>query len=83
MEIFIIRASNPLDMEGSADVVACFLDKSIADEAAEKLNAEQEAECRKVWKDRWRSFAIEYEVEARPVQTSVDDVVSTHSNFRD
>lgn len=83
MEIYIIRASNPLDMEGSADVVACFLDENIANEAAAKLNAEQEAGCRKVWKDRWRSFAIDYEVEARPVQTSADDVVSAHSNFRD
>jgi hypothetical protein len=83
MEIYIIRASNPLDMEGSADVVACFLDKNVADEAAGKLKAEQEAGCRKVWKDRWRSFAIDYEVEAHPVQTSADDVVSAHSNFSD
>ena len=82
-EIYIIRASNPLDMEGSPDVVSCFLDKDIAEEAAAKLNAEQEAGCRKVWKDRWRSFAIEYEVEAHPVQTSADEVVSAHSNFRE
>lgn len=83
MEIFIIRAENPLDMEGSADVVACFLDENIANEAVAKLNAEQEAGCRKVWKDRWRSFAIHYEVEAHPIQTSADEVVSSHSNFRD
>lgn len=76
MEIYIIRASNPLDMEGSADVAAVFVDKDVAEETAEKLNAAQEAECRKVWKDRWRSFAIEYRVEAHPVQTSADEAIT-------
>lgn len=72
MEIYIIRAENPLDMEGSPDVAAVFFDKDVAEEVAEKLNAEQEEENRKVWKDRWRSFSIRYEVQAHPVQTSVE-----------
>lgn len=76
MEIYIIRASNPLDMEGSADVAAVFVDKDVAEETAEKLNEAQEAECRKVWKDRWRSFAIDYEVQSHQVQTNADEAVA-------
>lgn len=76
MEIYIIRASNPLDMEGSPDVAAVFMDKDVAEETADKLNAEQEEVNRKDWKDRWRSFAIEYRVEAHPVQTSADEAVT-------
>ena len=76
MEIYIIRASNPLDMEGSPDVAAVFIDEELAEEAAELLNKEQEAECRRTWKDRWRSFAIRYETEAHPVQTSLESVVA-------
>lgn len=78
MEIYIIRAANPLDMEGSAAVAAVFADKELAGEAAEKLNEQQEIECRKVWKDRWRSFAIDYEVETHRVQTDIDKVLAYH-----
>lgn len=79
MEIYIIRAENPLDMEGSPDVTAVFLDKDVAEETAEKLNKEEEVENRKLRPERWRSFAIRYEVEAHPVQTSVDGA-STYLN---
>ena len=79
MEIYIIRAANPLDMEGSAAVAAVFADKALAAEAAEKLNEQQETECRKVWKDRWRSFAIEYEVETHRVQTDIERVLAYHT----
>jgi hypothetical protein len=72
MEIYIIRAENPLDMEGSPDVATVFFDKSLAEDTAELLNKAQEEECRKVWKDRWRSFAISYAVQAHPVQISVE-----------
>jgi hypothetical protein len=76
MEIFIMRASNPLDMEGSADVALVFLDKDVAEETAEKLNAAEEVKCRVSWKDRWRSFAIEYAVESHLVQTNADEAVA-------
>lgn len=78
MNIFIIRAENPLDMEGSADVAAVFLDENLAQETATALNAQAEAETRKVYKDRWRSMAIEYRVEAHPVRTDVAQVLAYH-----
>lgn len=80
MDIYIIRVSNPLDMEGSADVAAVFLDRGLADEAAAKLNAQREVECRKVYKDSWRSFAHEYTVQTHRVQTDVDKVVAAHKD---
>lgn len=63
-------------MEGSADVALVFVDKDVAEETAERLNAAQEVECRTTWKDRWRRFAIEHEVEAHPVQTNADEAVA-------
>jgi hypothetical protein len=83
MEIYIIRVENPLDMEGSADVAAVFIDKAVADEAAEKLNAQQEVECRKVYKDSWRSFALNYTVQTHRVWTSANAVVSAQSNYHE
>lgn len=80
MNIFIIRAENPLDMEGSADVAAVFLDENLAQETAAALNAQAETENRKVYKDRWRSMAIEYRVEAHPVRTDVAQVLAYHKN---
>lgn len=80
MDIYIIRAENPLDMEGSADVAAVFLDKALADEAATELNAQAERENRKVYKERWRSIAINYRVETHRVQTDVSQVVAHHKD---
>lgn len=80
MNIFIIRAENPLDMEGSADVAAVFVDENLAQEAAAALNAQAEAENRKVYKDRWRSFAIDYTVQTHPVRTDVAQVLAYHKN---
>jgi hypothetical protein len=80
MNIYIIRAENPLDMEGSADVAAVFLDENLAQEAATALNAQAETENRKVYKDSWRSFAHHYEVQAHPVRTDVAQVLAYHKN---
>lgn len=80
MDIYIIRAANPLDMEGSADVAAVFLDKALADEAASELNAQAERENRKVYKDQWRSYAIDYTVQTHRAQTDVDQVVANHKD---
>jgi hypothetical protein len=78
MEIYIIRASNPLDMEGSPDVAAVFIDYALANETSTKLNAQQELHYRKLYKDRWRSFAIEYTVETHPIQNDVDKALAYH-----
>lgn len=80
MEIYIIRAENPLDMEGSADVAAVFLDENLAQEAATALNTQAETENRKVYGDRWRSMATEYRVEAHPVRTDVAQVLAYHKD---
>lgn len=78
MEIYIIRAANPLDMEGSAAVAAVFADKDLAAEAAEKLNEQQEVVSRNAFGDRWRSFAVTYEVETHRVQTDIERVLAYH-----
>lgn len=80
MDIYIIRAENPLDMEGSADVAAVFTDYALAQEAATALNAQAEAENRKVYGDRWRSIAIDYKVQTHPVRTDVAQVLAYHKN---
>lgn len=69
-EIFVIRSKNPLDMEGSPDVVAVTANQDYAKSAARKLNAAQEEYHRKRAGERWRSFASQYEVETWPVLTT-------------
>lgn len=80
MNIYIIRAENPLDMEGSADVAAVFLDENLAQEAATALNTQAETENRKVYKDQWRSYAIDYTVQTHPVRTDVAQVLAYHKD---
>jgi hypothetical protein len=67
MEIYIIRGEDPLDHEGSADVVGVFIDKELADATVEKLKVQEEADQRRQWGERWRSFAHYYEVETHNV----------------
>lgn len=83
MEIYIIRASNSRTLGPEPVVVAGFLDKKIADETAQRLNAEQEAGCREAWGERWRSFVINHEVGTLPIHTSADTLVCEYSNFGD
>lgn len=83
MEIYIIRASNSRTLGPSPVVIAGFLDKAIADETAQRLNAEQEAGCRKAWGDRWRLFVIDHEVGTLPIHTSADTLGCDYSNFGD
>lgn len=82
MNIFIMRAESPLDMEGSPDVAAVFADKDVAEETAELLNKEQEEAARAVWGDRWRAFATRYEIEPWEALTSVDDAVKRLKGLR-
>lgn len=63
MEIYIIRAKNPLDMEGYADVVAVFLDKERANDARELLQGAEEVKTKALSGERWFKFAIDYTVE--------------------
>jgi hypothetical protein len=67
MKMFIIRGADPLDHEGSADVFGVFADKALADETVEKLKVQEEADKRKHWGERWRSFAVYFEVETHEV----------------
>ena len=70
MEMYLIRSEDPLDHEGSADVVAVFNDRALADEAVALLSEKEEAKCREAWNERWRSFARGYTVEEWTVDTS-------------
>jgi hypothetical protein len=68
--VFVVRSRDPLDHEGSPDVVAVLSNEYAAKELAEKLGqAEQEyAEARRG--DRWRDTAVQYTYEEWPVHTS-------------
>lgn len=83
MEIYIIRASNSRTLGPESVVVAGFLDEKIAIETAQRLNAEQEAGCRKAWGERWRLFVIHHEVGTLPIHTAADTLACDYSNFGD
>lgn len=83
MEIYTIMASNSRTLGPVPVVVAGFLVEKVANETAQRLNAEQEAGCRKAWGERWRSFVIHHEVGTLPIHASADTLVCEYSNFGD
>jgi hypothetical protein len=62
-KVFIIRISDPLDMEGAANIFAIFANKEKAEKRTTELRETSVAEAKKMWGERWDSFAFEYEVE--------------------
>lgn len=77
MIIYIVRASDPLDHEGSADVVDVFINRAVAEEAVELLKAAEEKKCRESYGERWSSFALYFELEAYEAETSAAYVVES------
>jgi hypothetical protein len=74
MNIYIVRSSDPLDMEGSPDVAGVFLNEELANDARDFLKKEHIEFYRTNYPDRDMSkFYFDFEVEPWPVHDSLDD----------
>lgn len=62
-KVFIIYVSNPLDVEASPEIFEIYLDGNKAKERVAELQTASIIEAKKWWKERWASYALNYDLE--------------------